>query len=455
MKRKIKLIVATALLLASAALMCSCFGDESPYSEYDERGYTVSVKYDANGGSFTTNTSVIVDSYKVSGAKNEIALLSPDDGQRGDVNAFYATKSGYVLAGWYTERTAVCDSKGNHLDANGNIAALSGAEPLYTYSGKWDFKNGRVSLDPNKTYSATEPVITLYAAWVPQFSFEFYSLDTGELLDTVAFDPTYSVSLRVPEWNTKTGKLEMYDFPEIDGMTFDKVYLDPAGENLVLDAEITHGGSIDYSSATAKAPVKKLYVDMMPGEWYQIYTAEQFVDNASLGASFRIMNDLDFSEEIWPSFLTGGNFSGCIMGNGYKISNVTLEQIDNSQVNSGLFGQLVSGAYLSELTFENISVTVKSGSRMNGATFGTLAGTLSEDAIIEDVAMVNVRLQISPSALIGETASIGLLCGTGDTKGIDISDISCVALQPTDTYTAPIEVAVDGNTVTVEISDEY
>ena len=40
----------------TAALMVSCGGSKGPYGGYDDEGYTVSIKYDANGGYFTTNT---------------------------------------------------------------------------------------------------------------------------------------------------------------------------------------------------------------------------------------------------------------------------------------------------------------------------------------------------------------------------------------------------------------
>ncbi|MBQ5837379.1 MAG: hypothetical protein IIW39_01780, partial [Clostridia bacterium] len=103
--KKALLLILSAVL--AALVLTSCGGLETPYDKNNEENYTVSVKYDANGGFFTTNTSVIVDSYNVNDIpKNangnvDIALLAPDASERGN-DAFKAVKNGYFLAGWYT-----------------------------------------------------------------------------------------------------------------------------------------------------------------------------------------------------------------------------------------------------------------------------------------------------------------------------------------------------------------
>ena len=66
MKLRIKTVLLTLLAVGSMCLFTACGSDKTPYQINDEENYTVSVKFDANGGVFTTNTSVIVDSYNVS-----------------------------------------------------------------------------------------------------------------------------------------------------------------------------------------------------------------------------------------------------------------------------------------------------------------------------------------------------------------------------------------------------
>ena len=125
MKQKNKAICIAVLLFVTLCFACGCSNAEDPYQINDAENYTLSVKYDANGGTFTTNTYVIVDSYDLTQMKTDgngmaqIALLSPDAAARGK-NAFTAVNNGYFLAGWYTERTQT------GVDSSGM--------PLYTYS---------------------------------------------------------------------------------------------------------------------------------------------------------------------------------------------------------------------------------------------------------------------------------------------------------------------------------
>ena len=91
------------------------------------------------------------------------------------------------------------NDKGEHLDANGAVAAVSGKPGAYTYSGRWDFENDRLEIDPNTEHTSKESV-TLYAAWIPEFKYEFYSLKTGELINSYSFDPNYVSEITMPSW---------------------------------------------------------------------------------------------------------------------------------------------------------------------------------------------------------------------------------------------------------------
>lgn len=436
MNLKIKAICATALLLVTAVLTGGCSQEETPYQINDAENYTVSVKYDANGGVFTTNTSVIVDSYNLSEIEKDsegmaqIALLSPDNALRGN-NAFTAVNNGYFLAGWYTDRV---QSGGSETTA-------------YTYSGKWDFEEDLLTVDPAKTYTSGEPVLTLYAAWVPLFQVEYYDLVTGDLLATESYNPTQDGQIELPQWDGETGTIRMYDVPERDGYTFNGIYADAAGTQPVQEQALTHPGTLNEENATADNAVLKLYTDWMEGEWYHIYNTEQFLDNASVSGSYVLHADLDFSGEIWPSSLMYGSFSGTIQGNGHTMKNITLEQTNNSKVNAGLFGQLTADTNISDLTFENVTFTVKAGTRVTGTSYGLLAGTVSTDAAITNVGVVGSTLQIDSGCYFGtDDYVIGLLCGTG-TAPIDFSGIACTAVGDSP---ESVNITVTGNAVTVE-----
>ena len=434
MNKRIKAALGMLLLVLSLAVVTSCGNEISPYDTNNAEGYTVSVKYDANGGTFTTNTSVIVDSYSLAelpkddSGKAKVALLAPDNALRGN-DAFSAVKKGYFLAGWY--------SRGE-----------DGA-----YSNKWDFSTDTLALDASAQYSADEPVLTLYAVWIPLFKVDFHSLKTGELISSYEFDPTVdgAMQLSLPKWSIESGQLELYKFPDVKGSTFTAAYFDAEGKNAAEGESLSHTGVINYENGTAEGGSMKLYLDYADGEWFHIYTAEQFCDNASVAGNYVIHADLDFADEIWPTSFMYGNFVGSIEGNGHKFSNIKITQTDNSRLNAGLFGNLTEKCSITDLSLENVSFTIKAGARNAGANFGLFAGTVSAQAKISGVKVTSGELLISSGAYFATSDySIGLACGMGSVEGIDLSAIKCAA-----TGDAPekVIITVDGNTVNVVINN--
>lgn len=440
MKLRTKKIWIPFLLLV--LLLCaSCSADLSAYEKNDRDGYCVSVTFDANGGVFTTNTSKIVDSFQLeqlpldSEGNAQIALLDPNDTQRGQNNRFKPTKSGYFLAGWYATRTEV-------TDADGNIS--------YTYADRWDFETDVLRVPTDKTYSSQDSVMVLYAAWVPMFEVEFYSISDGTLLSSYTYDPsTAEEALQVPQWNVETGTMDMHSFPTVKGYTFSGVYYDAAGSNPVTTETISLPGSVDYTTGAAQNGTLKLYLAYTQGEWYHIYTAKQFVEHANVNGCYEIYADLDFSDEIWPTSFVYNNFSGTIHGNGHTLSNIQVVQTNNSKVNAGLFGCLTDQAQIRDLHLENVSVTIQAGTRVNGTRYGLFAGTISDNATVENVSIADATLYIDSGCYFGGSDYvIGLVCGMGNSELIPDAQIDCKA-----TGDAPenVKITLSGDQVTVEI----
>jgi len=426
MKLNKKAILLILLIVTVVLAAAGCAATQNPYRTNDAEGYNISIKFDANGGFFTTNTAVIVDSYnladlpKDSNGDAQIALLAPDDSRRGK-EAFTAVKNGYFLAGWYTQ----CSGEGENI----------------TYANKWDFENSTYSVKADGTYSATEPVLTLYAAWIPLFEIEIYDLDSGLKINSTTLSPleTDLEHIQLPSWDEKTGSVLMGKFPKYDGYTWGDVYLDAEGTQKVENTEIAHTGKVNYDNATAQNATMKLYVDYMEGEWYHITSAKQLVSNASVSGNYILDADLDFTDQIWPTALMHGNFTGTIVGNGHTISNVAITQTNNSKVNTGLFGQLTEEASISDVTFENTTLVIQGGTRVPGASFGLLTGTVSDKAQISNVAITG-KIQIAADAYFGtDDYVIGLLCGMGETA-VDDTGITCeIAGENTQGITATVE----------------
>ena len=431
MKRTIKVILAVCLLLGTLAFVTGCAQDTTPYESNNAEQFTVSVKFDANGGfsEKNTNTMVIVDSYSLAGMSGnvQLPLLPPDDPARG-TDAFVAVNNGYFLAGWYRER---------HVAADGTM----------TYSGRWDFQNDRLTVSAEGAYSAEEPVLTLYAAWIPMFRVEFYSLENNTLLGSYAYNPN-ETEVQVPQWDPNTGAINMYKFPSQAGFTFASAYYDAAGNQSVDTLTVTHPGSVNYENGTAENAVLQLYLDYLEGEWYHIYNVDQFLKNASVNGSYVIHADLDFTGEIWPTSLMHGNFTGTIEGNGYTFSNIEVTQTNNSKTNAGLFGYLTESAAITDLTLNNVTFTIKAGTRVAGTSYGLLAGAISADATISGLTIVNSTLAVNSGCYFGtEDYVIGLISGMGAPADLDPSGITATVVGD-----SPESVAIhtDGNSVTLE-----
>lgn len=423
MNKRLRVILLAVLAIITVILVTSC-GEDSAYALYDEEGYQVSVKYDANGGFFDVGTSVIVDTYGLNSLPTKdgqkvAQLITPDSEIRGSGNRFVASKNGYAFVGWYASRTEISNVDGK-------------AE--YTYADMWDFKNDRLVLDPSKEYTASEPVLTLYAAWVPEYSFEFYSIDNPtELLGEYKVAPFTEID--IPKWDDGNGKIKMYKFPKIANRTFEAVYTDSEGNNKLSGDTVKHSGSINYEDASAVNPVMKLYIETIEGEWEHIFTVKQLKD-ISLDGNYVIENDLDLEDKIrnWGSDLVYEKFTGKLVGkvkeNGepVKITNLKFNQASGAAVYTvGMFGQIADGAVIQNISFENVTMVMETGAPMrNDVSFGLLSGTISDNAVIENVSISGV-INIDTACYFSGEYSIGLVCGIGSFHDIDYSNIKCVA----------------------------
>lgn len=437
MKLRLKITVLLVVLLVS---LCACAETPNAYRENDEEGFTVCVEFNANGGTFATNTAVLTMSYKPTALTADadgtahIPLIAPDSADRDSGNTFTPTKAGYFLVGWYAER---------------NETGTDGEEVRYSYSDRWDFEKDRLEVDVNAVYTAEKPALVLYAAWLPLFEIRFCSTVDGSVLGTCTYDPTAAQTFSVPKWNEQTGKIDMYRFPILNGKTFNAAYYDSECTLPVSDT-VVHSGTVDYENAVAVNPIMELYVDYTDGEWYHIHTAKQFIDTAKLDGCYEICDDLDFNGLIWPTSFVYGSFSGTISGNGHSFKNISVTQTNNSKVNAGLFGSITDTASISALTFDNAAVTIQAGTRVPGTSYGLFAGVIFEGAVLDGVAIKGSTLYIDSKCYFGtDDYRIGLLCGSGNASAVDEADISCL---PTGSSPESVSIEINDNQITIDIT---
>ncbi len=262
MKKTIVKMISFIILAAFAVSMVACSGG-NVYDSLAKDGYDVKVRFESDGAvvNETQNVTIVEvyssnDKVTVNG-KTGISILAPEDTKRGVDGVFKLAKTdgknNYLLAGWYRERTPRVDADGNALDAYGIPTSVSGREQGYVFSGKWDFDKDVIELDTLK-----DGELTLYAAWVPFFTYEFYS--EGENGQLELLGSKNKLTLTLPQWNDRKGEYNMKDFPKVDGKIFAGAYLD---ENMTEEITKDLDGReffVDYEKGIALETAVKIYV---------------------------------------------------------------------------------------------------------------------------------------------------------------------------------------------------
>lgn len=261
MKSKMIKIFAAIALIALAMSLAACTNGNI-YDRLADDGYTVKVRFDASGA-FVNNTQNVTivevfnknDIVTNSAGKTGIALLAPEDPIRKD-GVFKLSKTdgvnNYFQIGWYKERTPIVDANGNPLDSFGVLVSESGREQAYTYSGRWDFDKDVI--DPASLEGGE---MTLYAAWAPYFTYEFYSQNEEGVFEKIG--SKQKIALEIPKENTK-GEINMKDFPKVDGKVFAAAYFD---EELTKEISANIDGRtlfVNAEKGIATTNVVKIYI---------------------------------------------------------------------------------------------------------------------------------------------------------------------------------------------------
>ena len=463
MKRRVKTIIG----LACGALLCAglaaCTKAETELDKKEKENYIVGVVYDPNGGKFNSNrTGITVENRfnpdSFTDADNdgriEISLKSTDpvNYSQAPYELGAPKKPGYAFAGWYRTRELSVDSENRPLDDYGNVLEkradgnlyLPGAETPsaqgYVYSEMWDFNNDKLIYELGSgKYS-----LTLYAAWVPDYRFNYYYKEEDSsvwtLLGSTAFDyartqtfkesypyapavkPTADADLLwTPQWSgaNETGEMvytrkysdgKEYAFPALEGHTFLSAYSDEACKK-EIEGSLQHGGTLVYDEESEELkpenPVQNIYVQFEKGEQYRVTTADEFVkyaQKANASSVYTILaQELDFSDKKWPANLVSGEFAGKIVGNNCTFKNVSATNTSDEAKNGGLFASLAAGAEISDIAFVNATYDMGKGTAANlgmdgTAYFGLLTGYADAEATIRGVTIEASSLRMGKLA---------------------------------------------------------
>ena len=486
MKKTLKL----TLLLGGLALACVGVGcnELTPVEKNKESGYSISVTYDANGGSFLNRPGItVMDMFNPSNYEEDangvvhIKLTEPTDPSRpsGGSDPITLTLQNHFFAGWYQNRE-VKTVDGKPVDEAGkelkklddgtyvyadtvNDEKPTAATPAYSYSGYWDFENDTIDYKDGDTVE-----MRLYAGWVPYYEFHYYQKVNGQWsqVDAVTkFD--YKVAntieehadkdtIYLPQWQNGAMNYtsaysngEKFEFPMVADTTFEMAYSDMACTQPIIDS-FEHQGSLNPDSGENGALVvenriQNIYLSLSEGVQYRIERPDQLITHKDPKGYYEFAGDMNFTGLVWPIELAAGEFSGKMYGKDGKavtLSNINVEY-SSDKAYGGLFGKVTKTASMQNITFTNVNVNFIKTGKMQGSQYGLFAGDVEEGANLS--VAIDGRIQVG---MITNASDLEFhLVTNGSLAGITAGNIGL------EIYGEPYETQYDYTVEKAEIKD--
>lgn len=380
MNKKLLVTIVLALCVVVALAVVSCNQWDTPYKQLNKDGNTVSVKYNINGGVFLETPDVtLVDVFSLDSAKSlsdgkkSIVPIDPaNETIRGAIQT--ASRSNYLLAGWYVTT----------VNADGS----------YTITNqKWNFGDA-FQFDASKAKNAETPVLVLSARWIPFTTFNIFAQNNDGSFPSEPTSVVNAEFLDYPTWNESTGKLRYNQYPAITDKTFDKAFYS-SDMSQEITTNVQGNSYFDEELNDFVTESVNVYVTYKQGNWFKIYNASAFINNASSSAIYDIQADLDFENATWPATFSSNTFNGKIYGNNHKFSNINAKQYaESTKFSYGLFGIIGSSALIKDVTFNNVSFTISGMDNANGdpSYYGLLAGKIESGAQLTGVSVTTGKL---------------------------------------------------------------
>lgn len=355
MKRNAHKKVLTVFVLLLSLLVLSSCGEDGGGKPYD-----CLVTFDYN----TAGTGESAPEMQYLGVKKNGRIgLKP--GQNDDFKE--AVIPHYFIEGWYTAKTA---EDGSVLrDGSGSVILAK----------EWDFASDTVTTD-----------ITLYAKLTRQGTFVFTDIETGEVLKTQRGKP---------------GEIESDPLPPTKkGYTLLGYY---------LDREKTQPFAFDKTTAYPDGDLT-VYADFIEGEYTLAGDAATLLKCIRGGKNAYLTCDIDASGITWASV----SYNGKIVGNGHKVTGLKIAGVcskRDGETYGLLFKNLGAKAKISDITFEDVTMTVSVGT--NG-TYGVapIAYGVNEGARLEKVVVTGTLTydfgEASTSTVYADFGKEGAPAGT-------------------------------------------
>ena len=460
MKKKICTILCLSCIAAACVAAAGC-AEKSAVDDYRERGYKISVTYDANGGKFIGQEKVKIldmfnpDDYQTqSDGKKHIKLTSPTSEIRVDKESdrITLTKSEQSLVGWYQNRELKKNAAGEVLDENENVltekdgtyflklAKADGSERAVTVCDGQYFYEGEDSdgdivkdtvtqkyvydrskkealvaeeVTPAYSYSGlwdfdTDEIeysesdgelnVTLYAGWISYYEYRYYAKNAAGEWEQYG---TTNFDYMLSQSAGYSDQSEMY-LPSWEGGN---------GAMNYASHVYTSGRTKPFPSISGKT-FKAAYADKECTQQYtDKITHKGTLDTATALPKDRVQNVyVEFYDEEMFKIETAEQFAVNAIKNGsYEI----LNDLDFASVTwpaaftTGEFAGKIFAA--NTVTFKNVNAKYSANTAAGG-----LFGTLSAGAQLKNLRFENLTTDFVSATSRKANTRYGLFCGEID-----------------------------------------
>lgn len=321
--------VAVVALIVIGVRSCGSSSNEDPLSVVE-----VSINYHANGGSFDNNHTEKSIGYQAGSYALNIGFQELTNG-----NADIKNRDGYEFEGWYLAET----------DSKGNLVYEDEAKTIVKTCEKFDFSQ---RLSKGQNYD-------LYAKWVKSKYIAVYLVGTN-ITDSSGTLHTEGSLLR--ELVFQNGKTEKYSGSRLldlerKAYTFVEYYLDEACTQ-----------PVSWPIIETEAEVTPVYAKFIEGDWNIVSdasSAKSMLGSLAGNGKYYVIADIDLNGE---AITTASTVLATVVGNGHTISNFKVNKTNVSQ-NTSLLGTMKASASITDLSLENVSLTVNVRSGIVGIYF--------------------------------------------------------------------------------------
>ncbi len=335
----IKLLPVLLLVMLLGVTLAAC--NTHPHADYD---YLVEFNYNLgkiDGNAPSQYLGLLEPAEEGSEKLGSKVLMRPDAN-----NASFreATVTGYYLEGWYLPE----------LDEEGDLVLQE--DGRVKLGKKWDFEKDRVF--DEKT--------VLYANLKPSSVMRFLDVETGAELGRIVDKPGVTIQRPTSSAPQK----------QVDGTPY--TFL---GE-FYTDAK--KSAAFPYPYTFGEGETVDVYMEFMEGEWELVRTVSAFKSALSNGRNIYLLSDIVFgANDVW----SGYNYNGELNGNGFSVKGVTVNYEVNDRRNPsiGLFGEIYGRAYIHDVSFVDVKMSMSYNRRSPGSTAGLFACYINDGAVLENV----------------------------------------------------------------------